>query len=88
MSNAKNSISEQERIILSCSELIGFNTFWGSTPPSPLDVRSFGAGKTCLVCYGSLSGCAPPPLPLGGWQLFPTEFGKLCVPLKKSWLRP
>ena len=23
-----------------------------------------------------------------GWQLFPTEFGKLCVPLKKSWLRP
>ena len=20
--------------------------------------------------------------------LFPTEFGKLCVPLKKSWLRP
>ena len=24
----------------------------------------------------------------GGWQLFPTEFGKLCVPLKKSWLRP
>ena len=24
----------------------------------------------------------------GGWQLFPTEFGKLCVLLKKSWLRP
>ena len=24
----------------------------------------------------------------GAWQLFPTEFGRLCVPLKKSWLRP
>ena len=24
----------------------------------------------------------------GGWQLLPTEFGKLCVPPKKSWLRP
>ena len=24
----------------------------------------------------------------GGCQLFNTEFGKLCVPLKKSWLRP
>ena len=24
----------------------------------------------------------------GEWQLFPTEFGKLCVPLKKFWLRP
>ena len=24
----------------------------------------------------------------GCWQLFPTEFGRLCVPLKKSWLRP
>ena len=21
-------------------------------------------------------------------QLFPTEFGRLCVPLKESWLRP
>ena len=24
----------------------------------------------------------------GGGQLSPTEFGKLCVPPKKSWLRP
>ena len=58
----------------SISEPVGFQIFWGSMPPTPQKVRALGAHKTCLVCHG--------------WQLFPTEFGKLCVPLKKSWLRP
>ena len=25
---------------------------------------------------------------VGGEEFLPTEFGKMCIPLKKSWLRP
>ena len=78
MNNAENSISEP----------VGFKIFWGSMPPPPLEVR-----KTCLVCYESLSDCGPVWQRYGlgggggGWQFFLIEFGKLQVPLKKSWLR-
>ena len=65
-------------------------------PPTPLEVRAFGAGKIYLDRHESvwLWPCVATVLMVegrgggGGWQLFPTEFGKLCVPLKKSWLRP
>ena len=50
----------------------------GGMPPTPLEVRAFGAGKTCLVklclavalCGNGFDGGKGG----GGWQFFPTEF--------------
>ena len=61
-------------------------------PPTPLEVRALGAAKlassvmkVCLAVAVRGNGFDGRG---GGGQLFSTEFGKLCVPLKKSWLRP
>ena len=57
-------------------------------PPTPLEV--FGAGKFVKLASSVMLWLCVAMVLMGGggWQLFPTEFGKLCVPLKKSWLRP
>ena len=82
MNNAESSISEP----------LGFKIFWGSmlptllvkVVPSAWAKLALSVMKVCLavaLCGNGFDGG-------GGGKLFPTEFEKLCVPLKKSWLRP
>ena len=84
MNNAENSISE----------LLGFKIFWGSMPPTPL-VKFAPSARAKLASF-VMKVCQPMALYGNGFdwggggaggvalELFPTEFGKLCVHLKKS----
>ena len=81
MNNAENSISEP----------LGFKLFWGSRAPKPLEVQArekFASSVMKVSLAVALCGNGFDGGGEGGWHLFPDEFGKLCVPLKKSWLRP
>ena len=69
MNNAEHNISEP----------LGFKIFWGRMPPTSVEVRAFGEGKTKVCLTVALCGNG---FDEGGLC------GKLCIPLKKSWLHP